>query len=106
MRTIKLVLVLVILSSIFLSGKAIPALAAGYNAVNYAVFAAWHKQFQPRGVVVQFPPRAVAAQLIKRKRAEVILYMLPKVRKHEDINKTMADMEHLERLRRTIESNL
>ncbi len=95
MRMLKLLIIIIIISQILTNGKAIPALAAGINAVSPVITNAWQKQTVIDKNIIQKGADAVKARMVA--------FALPKIKRVVDIDKIAED---LHRLKRKVEKNI
>lgn len=95
MRLLKLIIIIVIISQILSNGKAVPALAAGFNVISPIITQAWQKQ-----TVID---KDIIDKGIRPARQRMVAFVLPKIKRIVNIDKIVED---LARLRRKIQSNI
>lgn len=95
MRLLKLIIIIVIISQILSNGKAVPALAAGFNVICPIITQAWQKQ-----TVID---KDIIDKGIRPARQRMVAFVLPKIKRIVNIDKIVEDSA---RLRRKIQSNI
>jgi len=90
MRLIKFVVVIIILSQILSNGKALPALAAGFNAVTPVVVQVWEKQAVMNKDIMD---KEMAISI----RARMVTFVLPKIKRVVNIEKIAEDLHRLKK---------
>lgn len=102
MKLIKLIIIILIICQVFSHGKAMPALAAGFNAISPVITHTWQKQtLVNKDVVARL--RAGQARFIGQTKTRMIASMLPKIKRAVNIDKIAED---LARLKKKVDSNV
>ena len=96
MRLIKFIIIVIIISQILSNGKAMPALAAGFNAVTPVIAQAWQKQ-------TVIDKDTINKSVIGPARVRMVAFGLPKIKRIVNIDKIVED---LHRLKMKVQSNI
>lgn len=95
MRLIRFIIIVIILSQVLSNGRALPALATGYNVVSPIVIQAWQKQ-------TVIDKDIINDGVIGRVREGMVAFVLPKIKRAVNIEKITED---LHRLKRKVQGN-
>ena len=96
MRPIKFIVIIAILSQVLLNGKALPALAAGFNIVKPVIVQTWQKQ-------TLVDKDVISKDVIGPAKVRMVAFGLPKIKRIVNIDKIIED---LHRLRKKVEKNI